>query len=337
MKINIKHWLIAAKSNHYHPKLFRPLGLVLVVISLVAINLGYNLSQAGRWQVLGYATNISSGEIINLTNQQRQSHGLSSLVTNSRLNSAAAANAQYMFAHDYWSHYAPDGTSPWSFVAAAGYKYVALGQNLAKDFYSSADVVDAWMASAEHRADILDSSYTETGVAVANGTLQGEQTTLIVAFYAQPQPALKSAPPSPTGSATATGGSASPPTEPRPTVPTATASTNQPQDSTQETKQPVKANSPVVPAAAEPTQAEASKPLADIKPVSIHERNWAQDATLFVLTVLLLLLILRHTIVWRTQKRGWRHIWLRAHPAAQYFLLIAAIVANLATGVGTVL
>jgi len=45
---------------------------------------------------------------------------------------------------------------------------------------------------------------------------------------------------------------------------------------------------------------------------------------------------MKHTIVWRTQRRGWRHIWLRAHPAAQYGLLLTALVANLISSAGVI-
>jgi uncharacterized protein YkwD len=225
--MKIKNWLIAGKHNHYHPHLLRPAGLALVVLALLSVNLLQNLMQAHSFQVLGYASSISPSEVIDISNQQRAANGLPALHYNSKLSSAAQSKAQDMFAKDYWAHYAPDGTSPWSFITAAGYSYTTAGENLAKDFDTSNGVVMGWMNSAGHRANILNSSFVDTGVAVMNGTLQGSETTLVIAFYAAPKAAASTPAPAPTTTTkkTTTTSSSAPKTiAPATTVPASTPS-----------------------------------------------------------------------------------------------------------------
>ena len=134
--------------------------------------------------ILGFASNISIEEIINLTNEERAAQGLRPVKIDSRLNSAAVEKSAYMFAKNYWAHNAPDGATPWFFIQRAKYRYLYAGENLAKDFQNSQDVVDAWMASkAGHRENILNKNYTDIGVAVTNGVLDGFETTLVVQMF----------------------------------------------------------------------------------------------------------------------------------------------------------
>lgn len=132
--------------------------------------------------VLGYATDIYVNEIINLTNDARRSQGLSELKLNDSLSQAAQAKAEDMFEDDYWAHIAPDGTTPWVFIEQSGYHFYSAGENLARDFDSSSAVVQAWMDSPSHRDNLLG-SYSEIGVAVVDGNLAGNETTLVVQMF----------------------------------------------------------------------------------------------------------------------------------------------------------
>lgn len=129
---------------------------------------------------LGALADISNAELVNITNQVRAENGLAPLSENGLLNSAASSKADDMFAKNYWSHNAPDGTTPWFFIKQAGYSYVYAGENLARGFGSAGDVVNAWMASAEHRANLLSGSYKDVGFSVKSGSLTGEDTLLVV-------------------------------------------------------------------------------------------------------------------------------------------------------------
>ena len=130
--------------------------------------------------VLGVSSDVSTQELMILTNEKRQDNGLGALTIDDRLSQAAAGKASDMFNKDYWAHNAPDGTTPWSFIKGAGYNYIYAGENLARGFKSAQDVVNAWMASPEHRQNMLSSSYQNVGFAVATGKLTGEDTILVV-------------------------------------------------------------------------------------------------------------------------------------------------------------
>lgn len=129
------------------------------------------------------ASGITETNIFNLTNSQRASNGMGGLGWNYKLASAARAKAQDMIDKDYFSHTSPDGRTPWSFITSAGYNYIYAGENLAMNFSTSEETVNAWMNSGGHRANILSGNFTELGVGVVSGEYQGYQTTVVVQMF----------------------------------------------------------------------------------------------------------------------------------------------------------
>jgi len=133
--------------------------------------------------ILGYAAQISPDEVVRLTNQKRAEAGLSALVLNTTLSSAAYTKGKDMIEKDYWAHVAPDGTQPWKFFSDFGYKYRYAGENLARDFSNPASAIEAWMNSSTHKENILNPKYKEIGIGVVEGDLAGVDTTIIVQFF----------------------------------------------------------------------------------------------------------------------------------------------------------
>ena len=133
--------------------------------------------------VLGYASNINSDELLKYTNQRRVDFGLEPLSMNSALSKAAQKKAEDMFKYGYWAHVSPTGTEPWSFILAQDYDYVFAGENLARNFSRSKDVVDAWFASPSHRENLLNRNYRDMGFAITNGVLDGYETTVVVQMF----------------------------------------------------------------------------------------------------------------------------------------------------------
>lgn len=179
----IRHWLVPHRGNQHHPHLIRRQGLVLMAALIVVVQLGYNLALSGHPRVLGYATDITVQELYAQTNQQRAANGLPQLQLNPKLAQAADLKAQDMLTYDYWAHVSPNGVPPWYWFEKAGYGYKYAGENLAKNFTTTSGVLAGWMASSEHRANILDTRYQDVGFAVVDGWLQGSLTTLVVALY----------------------------------------------------------------------------------------------------------------------------------------------------------
>ncbi len=157
----------------------------LVVYALLAIfSLGFlKTLPTVAPGVLGYASDIKVDELLNLTNKKRIESGLGVLTLNSALSEAASGKAKHMFTNDYWAHVSPDGTTPWDFILAEKYDYIYAGENLAKNFNTSKQVVEAWYDSPSHKENLLNKNYTEVGFAVVNGELDGYETTLVVQMF----------------------------------------------------------------------------------------------------------------------------------------------------------
>lgn len=197
-------------------RLLKNSALFLYVLTLLAFQLYiYRLSP----RILGFATDIRVADIYQLTNQKRVEAGVPTLKADRQLEQAALAKARDMFAKNYWAHYAPDGsTTPWQFILTAGYTYKFAGENLAKDFDTSASVVEAWVASPSHRANLLSNSYQDIGIVAVSGALLGEETTLVVQMFGTLQPVVVAEKPTtvtpPSGG---TAGETGKPEEPKPT------------------------------------------------------------------------------------------------------------------------
>lgn len=177
---------LPAQHNNYRAKIIHHdvLTAYLVIgFLLVSVNkyvaLPFN-------NVLGLAKDISVSKLFEYANEQRVNNGLKPLTYNQKLATAAASKAQSMFANNYWAHFGPNGETPWQFITASGYRYESAGENLAKNFLYSKNVVSAWMNSPTHRENMLRKDFTEVGFAVVDGTLIGEQTTLVVQMFGRP-------------------------------------------------------------------------------------------------------------------------------------------------------
>lgn len=185
---SLRHWFIPHHTNNHRARILHPSGLLLLFVLLSAVYLLTDWISLYRPDILGFATNIQIEDIYQLTNEERQRRGLSHLNLDPDLTSAAYNKAEHMFKANYWSHSAPDGTTPWDFFRQVGYQYLHAGENLAKEFAFSDSVVAAWMASPTHRANILRQDYQDIGIAVVNGKLLGQETTLVVQLFGTRQP-----------------------------------------------------------------------------------------------------------------------------------------------------
>ena len=179
--------LVPHEGNDHYPHAIRPNFLLFYLAAILTVQLVYNFTTTGQFKVLAFATNIQQNQIITLTNQQRAAAGVGAVRESSLLDQAARNKAADMFAHDYWAHVSPTGVTPWYWFDQAGYYYIYAGENLARDFDTSAGVIEGWMNSPGHRDNMLSPNYTEIGVAVVNGVLLGHETTLVVQLFGKPQ------------------------------------------------------------------------------------------------------------------------------------------------------
>lgn len=181
----IHHYFSPHQRNNHRSKILHNSSLLVIIVFLLLSTWFSIIVNNVNPQILGITYSISDQELLVLVNQKRLENGLSPLTLNGTLSSAAYGKARHMFDNNYWAHFAPDGTSPWNFIINSGYNYVYAGENLAKGFVNANDAVEAWMNSPTHRDNILSSQYRDVGFAIVEGTLQGEETVLIVEFFGQ--------------------------------------------------------------------------------------------------------------------------------------------------------
>ncbi len=185
-----KHYFIPHPETHQKAKLLSWHFFIIYILIFILLRVSVDLVNIYKPGVLGVDSQISVEKIIEETNKERQKHNLPLVTYNQSLSEAAAAKANNMFEENYWAHYSPSGKDPWSFINASGYKFSYAGENLAKNFSTSEDVVKAWMESPKHRENILSSNYDDIGIAISEGVLQGQKTTLVVQMFGRPYSAV---------------------------------------------------------------------------------------------------------------------------------------------------
>ncbi len=103
-------------------------------------------------------------EVIRLVNEQRAKNGLKALTANWELCRVARYKSQDMADNHYFSHTSPTYGTPFQMIKAFGLTYRTAGENIAYGQRTPQAVVNAWMDSSGHRANILNASYTQIGV-----------------------------------------------------------------------------------------------------------------------------------------------------------------------------
>lgn len=108
-------------------------------------------------------------QVLDLVNRERGQVGLSPLRLHSQLNTAAQAHANDMAKHNFMSHTGSDGSSPFDRIKRYGYNYRRAAENVAAGYSSAQDVMQGWMKSSGHRANILNPHYRDIGIGYARG------------------------------------------------------------------------------------------------------------------------------------------------------------------------
>lgn len=134
------------------------------------------------------AHSLSADGVLSFTNAARaSSSALPALARNETLDRAAQIKLDDMFGRQYFEHISPIGVGPADLAKTVGYAYVIVGENLALgNFENDEKLVDAWMNSPGHRANILNTHYREIGIAVGKGIYEGKETWLAVQSFGMP-------------------------------------------------------------------------------------------------------------------------------------------------------
>ena len=114
-------------------------------------------------------------DVLSLVNAERKKQGLSSLTLSDKLTAVANEKARDMAENNYFSHTSPTYGSPFQMLQQYGIRYRTAGENIAAGQKSPEEVMNSWMNSSGHRANILNSSYTEIGIGYYAGGSYGSE------------------------------------------------------------------------------------------------------------------------------------------------------------------
>jgi hypothetical protein len=214
--MRLRDILIPTEYNDYKPWIITP--QALAVFCVVIWGLRFLLPSVATQA----ANTIDATDLMNKINLERTQRFIPALTINSKLSVAATAKSQDMITRSYFAHVDPDGNYVWPKVTAAGYTpYLTLGENLAMDFTSANDVINAWMNSPTHRANIVNEKFEDQGLGSIAGFYEASRETIAVTSLFGTLQKTPPPPPAPTPTPTPT------PTPPAPT-PTPTPSTPAP-------------------------------------------------------------------------------------------------------------
>ncbi|MGI5352063.1 CAP domain-containing protein [Streptomyces sp. CA-250714] len=130
-----------------------------------AVGLALGLVTATGWEAAAMSTHA---EVLALVNAERARAGCPVVTERGALRRAAQKHSVRMARSHRLSHTAPGSSGPGRRVAAQGYRFQRVGENLARGQWNAAQVVRAWMRSPKHRAALTNCAYRHAGVGVSN-------------------------------------------------------------------------------------------------------------------------------------------------------------------------
>jgi hypothetical protein len=182
-----KKYFIPHKKNDHRPHLLRTEATTFLLVSILLGELAFLGATLTTPQFTSFLSSIIPSALIDSANAARSGSNLPSLAANSVLQEAAQLKANDMAQKGYFAHTSPEGVTPWHWFEVAGYKYAAAGENLAVNFVDSNDVHVAWMNSATHKANIINPTYSEIGIASAVGMYKGRDAIFVVQLFGKPK------------------------------------------------------------------------------------------------------------------------------------------------------
>ncbi len=188
MRSLLNKYIIPNPTNDHKPHLLRETGVAVLAYLIVLVFFG-SLLQSRLLMSPQFTAEVLPAVLVDLANEDRAENQLATLTLNPTLAAAAKLKAQDMAANQYFAHTSPvdPNKTPWYWFNVAGYAFQAAGENLAIDFTDSRAVNRAWMESPGHRANILNTKFSEIGIAIERGVYEGRDTTYVVQLFGKPR------------------------------------------------------------------------------------------------------------------------------------------------------
>lgn len=208
MRRHLKKYFIPHAENDYHPHILHTKRAVLysaLLLASKALVVGLVLALPLPAFVTPDVLDAQKEKLFRLTNDLRVQAGVEPLFEHSKLGRSSDLKATDMAEHEYFSHVGPRNHTLQYFLSQANYSYQVAGENLAMGFSEADEVFAAWLKSPTHYHNLIDSDFTESGIALAGGMYKSAPTVYVANHFARPKlaPAAPSVAPRETATATA--------------------------------------------------------------------------------------------------------------------------------------
>lgn len=189
MQATLRKYFIPHAGNDYHPHILhtkRAIFYSIFFILIKALLVAFVALLPVEVFVLPEVLIAEEIKLVNLTNELRARNGLPALAEQVLLDKSSALKAEDMAVNKYFSHNGPGGHNLAYFLNQTGYKYNVAGENLAMGFTGAEQVLDAWVKSPTHLANLLDKDYKEMGVGLQTGDYGGESVVYVAEHFGEP-------------------------------------------------------------------------------------------------------------------------------------------------------
>jgi len=163
-------------------KLLSQISLSTLVIMIITKILLVAVIYFSPWLIVP-VSDVSATELVKLTNDYRIKNDLPPLAVNARLVQAAVNKAKDMLSQGYFDHTSPQGKKFSEWIKEVGYQYFYVGENLAIDYDTAAEIFNAWINSPSHRENILRPQFQEIGIAALRGKFKNRPTLAVVQLF----------------------------------------------------------------------------------------------------------------------------------------------------------
>lgn len=184
-----RKYFIPHEGNNYHPHILHTKRAVFYggfFVALKALVIAFAVLIPTEAFLSPDVLAAQSRQIVTLVNNLRVGNGLKPLSDAVSLDASAQNRSDDMLALQYFSHNGSNGHGLTYFLNGAGYKYYIAGENLAMGFSSGQDVVDAWIKSPTHYANLIEKNYSETGIGISSGEYHGVPTVFVAEHFGLP-------------------------------------------------------------------------------------------------------------------------------------------------------
>ncbi len=194
MKKILKKYFIPHEENNYHPHILHTkraifYGATSLVLKMIIVL--FVLALPSKVFVLPDVLALEQKKILAFTNDLRIQKGLEPFTESELLDLSAQNKADDMAKNSYFSHVNAQNKTVSDWVKDTGYSYRFVGENLAMGFSTARNVINAWIKSPTHYANLVDTDFLEFGAGLQSGEYDGVDTVFVAEHFATPIKAAK--------------------------------------------------------------------------------------------------------------------------------------------------